>query len=134
LHFTATPVCPEKIKNPSAVKRSSPKKKSSDVVLLKGLGPKSSAMLNRIGVRTIEQLRARDPFEVYAALKAAVPAVSLNMLYGLIGAIEDVHWQEVKRSRRTEILIRLDEMGIAPRTRGASTGSARTVRAPARRD
>jgi DNA transformation protein len=35
-------------------------------------------------------------------------------LYALIGAIEGRHWQEVKRERRTEILLRLDEMGLAP--------------------
>ena len=68
-----------------------------------------------IGIESIEQLRARDPFEVYAELKVKVPGTSLNFLYALIGAIDDVHWQEVKRTRRTEILLRLDEMGIAPR-------------------
>ena len=88
---------------------------SSPVALLKGLGPQSSVALNAIGVRTIEQLRARDPFEVYAELKLNVPGITLNMMYGLIGAIEDVHWLEVKRTRRTEILLRLEEMGIAPK-------------------
>ena len=82
---------------------------------LKGLGPKSSAALRSIGIATIEELRARDPFDVYALLKAKVPGTSLNFLYGLIGAVEDVHWQEIKRTRRTEILLRLDEMGIAPK-------------------
>ena len=52
---------------------------------------------------------------MYAELKVKVPGTSLNFLYALIGAIDDVHWQEVKRTRRTEILLRLDEMGIAPR-------------------
>jgi DNA transformation protein len=84
------------------------------VASLKGLGPKSSAALRSIGIASTEELRARDPFDVYAELKAKVPGTSLNFLYGLIGAIEDVHWQEIKRARRTEILLRLDEMGIAP--------------------
>jgi DNA transformation protein len=88
---------------------------TTSIALLKGLGPQSSAVLNGIGITTIEQLRARDPFEVYAELKANVPGITLNMLYGMIGAIEDLHWLEVKKSRRTEILLRLDEMGIAPK-------------------
>jgi TfoX C-terminal domain len=82
---------------------------------LKGLGPKSSAALRSIGINSIEELRARDPFDVYALLKANVPGTSLNFLYGLIGAVEDVHWQQIKRTRRTAILLRLEEMGIAPK-------------------
>ena len=85
------------------------------VASLKGLGPRSAEALLGIGIESIQQLRARDPFEVYAELKVKVPGTSLNFLYALIGAIDDVHWQEVKRTRRTEILLRLDEMGIAPR-------------------
>ena len=88
---------------------------TSDVASLKGLGPKSTAALRSIGIRSIEELRARDPFDVYAELKANVPGTSMNFLYGLIGAIEDVHWQQIKRTRRVSILLRLEEMGIAPR-------------------
>lgn len=85
------------------------------IASLKGLGPKSSAALRSVGINSIEELRARDPFDVYALLKANVPGTSLNFLYGLIAAVEDVHWQEIKRTRRTEILLRLEEMGIAPK-------------------
>lgn len=85
------------------------------VASLKGLGPKSSAALRDIGIESIEELRARDPFDTYAELKAKVPGTSLNFLYALIGAIEDVRWQEIKRTRRTAILLQLEEMGLAPK-------------------
>ena len=88
---------------------------STDIAVLKGLGPKSSAALRTIGIETIEQLKARDPFDVYAQLKSKIPGTSLNFLYALIGAVEDVHWQEIKKTRRTAILLRLEEMGIAPK-------------------
>jgi DNA transformation protein len=88
---------------------------TSNVASLKGLGPKSSAALQSIGINSIEDLRSRDPFDVYAELKAKVSGTSLNFLYGLIGAIEDVPWQEIVKTRRTAILLRLDEMGIAPK-------------------
>jgi DNA transformation protein len=88
---------------------------TSNVTSLKGLGPKSSAALQSIGINSIEDLRSRDPFDVYAELKAKVSGTSLNFLYGLIGAIEDVPWQEIVKTRRTAILLRLDEMGIAPK-------------------
>ena len=82
---------------------------------MKNLGPKTEGMLARIGITTQEQLLQADPFEVYARLKKEVPGTSLVALYALIGAIDGRHWQEVKRDRRTEILVRLDDMGIAPR-------------------
>jgi DNA transformation protein len=89
--------------------------KTTNVASLKGLGPNSSAALQSIGIKSIEQLRSLDPFHVYAELKVKVPGTSLNFLYGLIGAVEDVPWQEVMKTRRTAILLRLEEMGIAPK-------------------
>ncbi len=81
---------------------------------LKGLGPKTEQMLSVIGITHAEQLFASDPFEVYAQLRQKVPGTSLNALYALIGAIENVHWQAIKQQRRTEIILRLEDMGIAP--------------------
>ncbi|GAA5166675.1 TfoX/Sxy family DNA transformation protein [Viridibacterium curvum] len=81
---------------------------------LPGLGPKSRDMLARIGIHTAAQLQAADPYLVYARLHASEPGISLNLLYGLIGAIENRPWQDVAREQRTEILLRLDALGIAP--------------------
>lgn len=82
---------------------------------MKGLGPRSEAWLALAGIHTPDALRAADPFEVYARLHREVPGFNLNGLYALIGAIEDRGWLEVKRERRTEILLRLEQMGLAPR-------------------
>lgn len=81
---------------------------------LPGLGPASRKMLAAIGIDTAAALQAADPYLVYARLRERNRTVSLNMLYGLIGAIEGLPWQRVARERRTEILLRLDAMGIAP--------------------
>ena len=62
---------------------------------LKGLGPKSREMLANIGIDTAEQLRAADAFDVYARLHQVIPNVSLNMLYALIGAQEDLPWKSI---------------------------------------
>jgi DNA transformation protein and related proteins len=86
---------------------------------LPGLGPKSRDMLARIGIHTAAQLQAADPYAIYARLHASGPGISLNMLYGLIGAIENRPWQDVAREQRTDILLRLDAMGIAPGKRRA---------------
>jgi len=79
------------------------------------LGPKSAAALHTIGIESIEELRARDPFAVHAAVKVQRPGTSLNFLHALPGALEDVHWQEIKRTRRTAVLLRLEGLGIAPK-------------------
>lgn len=88
---------------------------NTSVAHMKGLGPKSSAALRDVGIETVEQFRAHDPFRLYAMLKAKHADTSLNFLYAIIGAQEDVHWQEIKRSRKTAILLRLEEMGLAPK-------------------
>ena len=78
----------------------------------RGLGPASRRWLATIGITTPDQLAAQDPFEVYARLKAAQPGVSLNLLYALIGAMENRDWRRVAREDRTAILLRLDDMGL----------------------
>lgn len=39
----------------------------------------------------------------------------MNLLYALMGAQEDRDWREIARERRSEALLRLDDMGLAPR-------------------
>ena len=80
---------------------------------LKNLGPRSEAMLAQVGIHTEQQLRESDPFTVYARLKAHVPGTSRTMLYALLGALEDRHWQAVRTERGTEIMMRLDDQGLA---------------------
>lgn len=82
---------------------------------LPNLGPQSCKWLAAIGITTAEQLCAQDPFAVYGQLKKAQPRVSLNMLYALIGAVEGMHWQQVQRERRAEILMCLDDLGLLAR-------------------
>lgn len=88
---------------------------SKPVSSLPGLGPRSVEMLAQVGIHDADALLASDPYEVYARLRTQVPGTSLNALYALIGAIEGRHWLDIKRERRTEILMRLDRMGLAPK-------------------
>lgn len=79
----------------------------------RGLGPNSRDALASIGITTPEQLAAQDPFAVYARLKASRTGVSLNLLYALIGAVENRDWRDVAREDRLAILLRLEERGVA---------------------
>ncbi|GGX08729.1 TfoX/Sxy family DNA transformation protein [Undibacterium macrobrachii] len=86
----------------------------NDITDLRGLGPKSKAMLHSIGVTSVEQFMAADVFVLYARIQSehqsTNQATSLNLLYAMIGAQENRHWQEIKRERRLEILLRLEEL------------------------
>jgi len=82
---------------------------------LKGFGPKSEEMLAQVGIHSVEAFMEIDPFELYARLKKTVKGTGLNSIYAIIGAREGLHWQEVSRTRKTAILMQLDDMGLAPK-------------------
>ena len=82
---------------------------------LKGFGPKSEEILAQVDINSVDEFMAADPYELYAQLKKAVKGTGMNSIYAIIGAQEDMHWQEVSRTRKTEILMRLDDMGLAPK-------------------
>jgi DNA transformation protein and related proteins len=77
---------------------------------LRGLGPQSVAMLVEAGIDTTAKLKASDPFALYLKIKRKRVNVSINLLYALIGAIENRDWREVAREERTSIMLRLDDL------------------------
>lgn len=80
----------------------------------RGLGPKSRAELARQGIHCASDLRATDAVQLYLRVKAQWPGASLNLLYALVGAQDGRDWREIARERRTELLLRLDDLGQAP--------------------
>jgi DNA transformation protein len=82
---------------------------------MRGLGPSSRAQLAALGIHTLDELRQHEPVALYARLKQQWPAANMNLLYALIGAQEDLDWRQVARERRSELLLRLDDLGLAPR-------------------
>ncbi|RKF15689.1 transcriptional regulator [Alginatibacterium sediminis] len=82
---------------------------------LKGFGPKSEDILAQVNINSVEDFMAIDPFELYKQLKENVKGTGLNSIYAIIGARENIHWQEVAKTRKEEILYRLDDMGLAPK-------------------
>jgi DNA transformation protein len=82
---------------------------------LKGFGPKSEEFLAQVDIHTVEEFMTTDPYELYQQLKETVKGTGLNSIYAIIGAREGVPWLEVARNRKTEILMKLDDMGLAPK-------------------
>ena len=82
-------------------------KPTPNLAALPGLGPKSAALLARLGVGTPAQLQAHDPVALYLQLRSMEPGVSLNMLWGLVGARTGRRWQDVARDDKSELLARV---------------------------
>ena len=77
---------------------------------LKGLGPKSEKLLNDIGIFTREDLKQLGVAETFLKLqKNSKEKVSLNFLYAMQGALDDIHWTDVTREQKAYLLSRIEE-------------------------
>lgn len=75
---------------------------------LRGLGPKSQAMLAAAGVKTVAQLKQLGSVRAYAKVKATGANASLNLLWALEGALTGLPWQVVAREHRLSLLLALE--------------------------
>lgn len=71
---------------------------------LPNLGKASQQWLHDIGITTVEELKASGVIDTYIRLKLRYPEkITLNMLYGLYGAIHDVHWRDITPEIKAEL-------------------------------
>ena len=81
---------------------------------LNGFGPRSEEILAEVGIHSVLDFMSVDPYELYARIKP-MKGMGLNSIYAIIGARENISWIEVKNTRKAEILMRLDDLGLAPK-------------------
>ncbi len=81
---------------------------------LNGFGPRSEEILAEIKIHSVEDFMAMDPYDLYAQL-LPMKGMGLNSIYAILGARENLSWLEVAKTRKTEILLRLDDLGLAPK-------------------
>ncbi|MGH1542644.1 MAG: TfoX/Sxy family DNA transformation protein [Arenicella sp.] len=81
---------------------------------LNGFGPRSEQILAEVGICSVEDFMSMDPYELYAKI-LPMKGMGLNSIYAIIGARENVSWLEIADTRKTEILMRLDDLGLAPK-------------------
>jgi hypothetical protein len=86
-----------------------PKKSSTAIASLRNLGPKSQAMLANVGIDSQAKLKKIGAVAAYVMTKRADKSVSLNLLYGLVGSIEDCDWKQVKWERKLELLTAIED-------------------------
>jgi len=75
---------------------------------LRNIGPKSSAWLRQVGLRSREDLDAIGAVEAFMKVKRAGFKPTLNLLYAIEGALRDCHWQEIPDARRSELVLAAD--------------------------
>jgi hypothetical protein len=72
---------------------------------LRNLGPKSSEWLSAVGVHSLEDVERLGVVETYLRVKAAFPdRVSLNMLWGLQGAVMEIPWNQIPEDIKLDLL------------------------------
>jgi DNA transformation protein len=76
---------------------------------LKGLGPNSERSLSEIGIYTKADLEEIGPVRAFIKLKKECGIKpSLNILYAMVGALENEHWAKIARSERVRLLMELE--------------------------
>jgi len=88
-----------------------PDQPSQDLELaeLRNLGPKSAAMLAVVGIVTVAALRKCGAVTAYVAVKREQSGASLNLLYALVGMLEDCDWKTVQRERKLELMLAVED-------------------------
>ena len=81
---------------------------------LNGFGPRSEEILADVGITSVEEFMQVDPYELYARI-LPMKGMGLNSIYAIFGARENISWLDVAQNRKTEILMRLEELGLAPK-------------------
>jgi DNA transformation protein len=83
--------------------------KSVSLLEFPNLGPKSQRVLAMAGITTMAQLRKLGSVAAYSRAKRTGANVSLNLLWGLEGALTGIPWQTVAREHRTSLLLALEQ-------------------------
>ena len=75
-----------------------------DLTDLPNIGPKTAAMLQEVGIDTVEALRSVGAIGAYRRLKFSFPRqVSLNALWALHGALTGVPWTTLEPAEKRRL-------------------------------
>lgn len=78
---------------------------------LRNIGPVSAEWLQRVGIRTRSDLVAVGVVPTFLMVRQAGFAPSLNLLWALEGAIQDIDWRAVSESDQDRLRAELAAAG-----------------------
>lgn len=80
------------------------------IASMKNFGKATAELMAEIGITEFEQVQALGILEVYKRMKAAYPKwTSLNLLWGLEGAVTDTNWRDITPERKAELKKMLED-------------------------
>lgn len=88
---------------------------------LLGLGPVSMRVLRAAGITTRGDIEKLGPVQAFLAAKRVNPAVTLNLLWGIAGAVTDTHWSKLPTEYRSSLLLEYDGLLDAERAMSAAS-------------
>jgi DNA transformation protein len=114
----------KKAKRKGASVASSKRRSSSVRPALLGLGPVSLRVLRAAGIATRADLERLGPVRAYIAAKRIEPRVTLNLLWGIAGAVTDTHWTKLPVEYRSSLLLDYDALLDAARSLAAPSSKS----------
>lgn len=88
----------------------------SELKKLQGIGPKVAELLVASGIETPEHLKEVGAMEAYLRIIETGGSIPhLALLYALVGAVENRHWNEVAQNDKARLKAELEglqEMGV----------------------
>ncbi len=89
----------------------------SDPLQIRNIGKVSRSWLAEAGIVTLEDLRAQGSVSTFRIIKSQQPRASLNLLWALEGAVQNMDWRDLteehKRRLRKELVLK--QLQLVPR-------------------
>lgn len=89
-------------------------RQANQLLALPNLGPRSVECLVAAGVGNLAGLRELGAVRAFVRARAINPAVSLNLLWALEGALTGRRWQDVAETDRASLLMALEDAQREP--------------------
>lgn len=80
----------------------------ADTEELHGLGPYSQRLLAAAGIHNRADLERHGPVGAYVAVITSGGKPSLNLLWGMAGALSGIHWSKLEPEYRSSLLREYD--------------------------
>ncbi len=77
------------------VARSAKKQSRGKRKRLRNIGPKSTVWLEKVGIRTLDELKNRGVVRAFLDIRATGQPVTMNLLYSLQGAVMNMDWRDI---------------------------------------
>ncbi len=81
---------------------------NDELLQLKNLGKTSSLWLHAVGIHSASELRRRGAVAAYQAVRARGFNASRVLLYSIEAALLDLHWSELPREHKAQLLAQLE--------------------------